>query len=165
MTPNRGAMRRTLTPIAVGIGAAMLVAVIGATMTDLGPWYRALRQPAWAPPDWAFPVGWTTVYAFTVAAGVNAWRAAPRAQQAGVIALFAFNAFLNILWSLLFFRLHRPDWALAEVAVFWLSIVALTVVASRQSTTARLLLLPYLGWVSFASALNAAVVTLNAPFA
>jgi tryptophan-rich sensory protein len=158
-------MRRTLTPVAVGIGAALLVAAIGSTMTDLGPWYRALRQPDWSPPDWAFPVGWTTVYVFTVAAGVTAWRAARPGERASVLALFAFNAFLNILWSLLFFRLHRPDWALGEVVVFWLSIAALIVVAARRSATARLLLLPYLGWVTFASALNATVVMLNAPFA
>jgi tryptophan-rich sensory protein len=157
--------RRTLVPVAVGVGAALLVAGVGATMTDLGPWYRALRQPGWSPPDWAFPVGWTTVYAFTVAAGVSAWRAAHRgAERTRLVTLFAFNAFLNILWSLIFFRLHRPDWALVEVAVFWLSIVLLIVVAARRSPTARLLLLPYLSWVSFASALNAAVVALNPPF-
>lgn len=157
--------RRTLTPVVVGIGAALLVAGVGSTMTDLGPWYRALRQPSWSPPDWAFPVGWTTVYAFTVAAGVTAWRSAHRgAERTRLVTLFAFNAFLNILWSLIFFRLHRPDWALAEVALFWLSIVALIAVAARRSRPARLLLLPYLGWVSFASALNAAVVALNAPF-
>lgn len=157
--------RSRFTPIAVALGAALLVAAVGSTITDLGPWYRALRQPAWAPPDWAFPVGWTTVYAFTVAAGVTAWRAAEtrRAREA-VLGLFGFNVFLNILWSLIFFRLHRPDWALAEVAVFWLSIVALIVVAARHSANAKLLLLPYLGWVSFASVLNYAVVRLNAPF-
>ncbi len=157
--------RRGLLPVVVGIGAALLVAGVGSTMTDLGPWYRGLRQPDWAPPDWAFPVGWTTVYVFTVAAGVTAWRTARRGgERTRLVALFAFNAFLNILWSLIFFRLHRPDWALVEVAVFWLSIVALIVIAARRSAAARLLLLPYLAWVSFASALNAAVVALNPAF-
>ena len=156
--------RRTLTPVAVGIGAALLVAAVGSTMTDLGLWYRALRQPSWSPPDWAFPIGWTTVYVFTVAAGVAAWRAARGAERTRVVTLFAFNAFLNVVWSLIFFRLHRPDWALAEVVVFWLSIVLLIAVAARRSGRARLLLVPYLAWVTFASALNAAVVDLNAPF-
>ena len=66
-------------------------------------------------------------------------RAARPASGRRLIALFAFNAFLNMLWSLIFFRLHRPDWALVEVAVFWLSIVALIVVAARRRG-ARLLL-------------------------
>ncbi len=157
--------RSTVLPVATGIGAALLVAAVGSTMTDLGPWYRALRQPAWAPPDWAFPVGWTSVYVFTVAAGVTAWRAADSALRHRVIALFALNGVLNVLWSLIFFRLHRPDWALLEVTVFWMSVVALIVVAARRSRAAQLVLLPYLGWVSFASLLNLAVVRLNGPFA
>ncbi len=153
--------RWSVTPVAVGIGAALLVAGVGSTMTDLGPWYRHLRQPSWAPPDWAFPVGWTTIYVLTVVAGVGAWRAARSGERTTLLTLFAFNAFLNILWSLIFFRLHRPDWALVEVAVFWLSIVTLIFIAARRSRPARVLLLPYLLWVSYAGALNAAVVMMN----
>ncbi len=157
--------RRTLAPIVFGVGTALLVAAIGATITDLGPWYRGLRQPGWSPPDWAFPIGWTTIYVTTVIGGITAWRHTARGdERTRLITLFAFNAFLNILWSLLFFRLHRPDWALIEVVPFWLSIVALVVVAARRSATARLWLLPYLSWVVFAGALNAAVVTLNPTF-
>ena len=134
-------------------------------MTDLGPWYRGLQQPTWAPPDWAFPVGWTTVYVFTVFAGVKAWRSAFGARErTRIIGLFALNAFLNVLWSLLFFRLHRPDWAFVEVVFFWVSIILLLVIAVQRSPLSRFLLLPYLGWVSFASVLNLAVVRLNPPF-
>lgn len=155
-------MPRRWTPVAVGIGAALGVAAVGSTVTDLGPWYRALRQPTWAPPDWAFPVGWTTVYAFTVAAGITAWRTAHRGtERTRLIALFAFNAFLNVLWSLIFFRLHRPDWALVELVPFWLSIVLLIVLAAKRSTSAQRLLAPYLGWVTFAGVLNLAIVRLN----
>lgn len=158
--------RPLLAPIAVGIAAAAFVAILGSTITELGPWYRALRQPAWSPPDWVFPVAWTTVYACTVAAGVTAWRATVtgRARER-LIGLFAANAFLNVLWSLIFFRLHRPDWAFAEVVVFWVSIVLLVAVAARPSRTARLLLMPYIAWVTLAAVLNLEIVRLNAPFA
>jgi translocator protein len=74
------------------------------------------------------------------------------------------NAFVNVLWSLLFFRLQRPDWALAEVGFLWASIVLLIVVFSRWSRAAGWLLVPYLLWVSFASFLNWTIVQLNAPF-
>ncbi len=158
--------RPLLKPIAVGIGAAFAVAAVGSTITDLGPWYRSLAQPDWAPPDWAVPVGWTTVYVSTVAAGVTAWRTAfSERERTRIIGLFAFNAFLNVLWSLLFFQLRRPDWAFIEVSVFWLSIMLLIIFAAQRSLTAKSLLLPYLGWVSFASLLNLAVVRLNPPFA
>jgi tryptophan-rich sensory protein len=74
------------------------------------------------------------------------------------------NAFLNVSWSLLFFRLRRPDWALAEVGMLWLSILVLLVFLGRVSRTSGWLLVPYLAWVAFAAALNLAVVRLNGPF-
>lgn len=152
-------------PVAVAALAASLVAALGATITDLGPWYQSLRQPDWAPPDIAFGPIWTVVFACTAIAGVTAWRAAPDGRRAEtVIALFALNGFLNLLWSMLFFRAHRPDWAVIEVALLWLSIVALIVVCGRHSRPAALLLLPYLLWVSIASVLNWQVVQLNGPF-
>ena len=81
-----------------------------------------------------------------------------------MIGLFALNGFLNILWSLLFFRMQRPDWAFAEVMLLWLSVLLLVVICWRHSRLAGLLLLPYLAWVSVAAALNWSVVELNGPF-
>ena len=153
-------------PVLVAVIAATLVAAVGATMTDLGPWYRGLAQPRWAPPDAAFGAIWTVVFALTSLAGVTAWRRTPdRASGDWLIGLFALNGFLNIVWSLLFFRLHRPDWAQIEVVALWASIVVLIFVCRRYSTIAALLLVPYLIWVSIASVLNVEVVQLNSPFA
>lgn len=152
-------------PAVVAAIAAMIVAALGTTITDLGPWYQALDKPAWHPPDVLFPIGWTIIYAFNTAAVVDAWRAARTAKVADtVIGLFALNAFLNITWSMLFFRVQRPDWAFIEVMLLWLSILALVVYCARISRLSGLLFLPYLGWVTFAGALNWAVVELNGPF-
>lgn len=154
-----------LRPIAVAAGAALFVAMLGGTVTDLGPWYQALRKPDWQPPDPAFGIIWTTVFALTAAAAVITWRRAPKgAEREWLIGLFALNGFLNVLWSLLFFRLQRPDWALIEVAVLWLSIVALIIFCARHARLAGVLLTPYLIWVSLASVLNFDVVRLNEPF-
>ncbi|AUX71027.1 TspO protein [Porphyrobacter sp. HT-58-2] len=152
-------------PVTVATVAALCVAALGATVTDLGPWYQGLAKPGWNPPDVVFPIGWTVIYALITVSAITAWRAARTSAQAEwVIGLFAFNGFLNITWSLIFFRLQRPDWAFAEVILLWLSILALIIYCGRFSKQAALLLLPYLGWVSFAGALNWAVVELNAPF-
>lgn len=153
-------------PVIVAACAATLVAGAGMTVTDLGPWYRNLEQPAWTPPDWAFGAIWTTIFALCALSAVTAWRAAPDDDKArAVIGLFAFNGFLNLLWSFLFFRLQRPDWALIEVVLLWLSVLAIMVVVGRFSRVAAVLLIPYLVWVGVAAALNKAIVDLNAPFA
>ena len=152
-------------PVVFAAGAALAVAGLGGLMTDIGPWYLSLKQPAWKPPDWAFGPAWTIIFALAAASGVAAWRSAPsQASREWLLGLFALNGFLNVLWSLLYFRLQRPDWALMEVGLLWLSVLLLMVVTGRYSRKASLLLAPYLVWIAFAAALNAATVRLNGPF-
>ena len=152
-------------PVWIAALAAFAVAGLGGLMTDLGPWYRSLIQPSFQPPDWAFGPAWTTIFALAAVAGVKAWERAPdEASREWLLVLFALNGFLNVFWSLLYFRLHRPDWALVEVVFLWLSVLALIVVLGRYSRPSALLLAPYLVWVAFAGALNFASVRLNGPF-
>jgi tryptophan-rich sensory protein len=150
-------------PIILAGVAVAAVAVLGATQTDLGPWYQGLVKPPWQPPNWLFGPVWTAIYVLTTISIVVAWRsAADRRQRSRIIVGFGINLILNLLWTILFFRLHRPDWALVDIALLWLSIVVLIVILSRFAGFAAWLLVPYLAWVSFAAALNLAIFTLNA---
>jgi tryptophan-rich sensory protein len=157
--------RAWLFPIIIASIVASIIAVLGATITDVGPWYHSLAQPRWAPPDAAYGVAWTAIYACCALAGVTGWLAAPTAREREwLLGLFALNGFLNILWSLLFFRVHRPDWAMVESIGLWLSVLALMLIIWRRSMTGALLLLPYLMWVTFAGYLDMTIVHLNGPF-
>lgn len=153
----------------MAIAIAVAAAAVGGLLTELGPWYYALKQPTWKPPDWLFGSAWSTIFASAAAAGVLGWRGADisinrQRSRSLIVGLFALNFCCNSLWSLLFFKLHRPDWALMEVGFLWLSIAALIWVLYPLSKAAGLLLLPYLLWVTFASGLNWAIVQMNAPF-
>lgn len=157
--------RAWLFPVIVAGLIATMVALVGMTITDVGPWYHGLVQPRWAPPEAAYGVAWTAIYALTAIAGVTAWLATPTwHEKEWLIGLFALNGFLNILWSLLFFRLHRPDLAQIEVIFLWLSVAALILLVWRRSMLGSLLLVPYLMWVTFAGYLNMNIVHLNGPF-
>ena len=147
-----------LTLVVVGAGGALL--------TDVGPWYRALRKPAWNPPDWLFGPAWTLIYALIGSALVLAWNApgGSRLQRATLVAAAGGNFALNLLWSALFFARRRPDWALVEVVLLWGSIVALMLAARPLSRLGTVLLVPYLAWVTFAALLNGRIVQLNRPF-
>ncbi len=145
--------------------AAAAVAATGAALTRLGPWYYGLKKPSFQPPDWLFGPAWTTIFICCAIAGVWAWRRAQSTRQRLlIIVLFALNAVMNVTWSMLFFYLHRPDWALLQVGFLWFSIFALMVFFWRWARHSSWLLAPYLVWVSFASVLNVAIVSLNAPF-
>ena len=149
-------------PVVVTAIAAILVAAAGGMATRTDAWYFALRVPAWKPPDWAFGPIWTVIIVLTACSAVIAWNADPDpAARVRLVAAFAVNSALNIAWSWLFFRLRRPDWALAEVGLLWLSIVALALTAGQASLAAGLLNLPYLAWVGVAACLNLTIVRLN----
>lgn len=152
-------------PLLVAGTAALVVAAMGGFATEIGPWYRALRKPSFQPPDWAFGPAWTVIFGLAAVAGARAWEAAPdAATRTLVVVLFAVNGVLNVAWSLLFFRLRRPDWALIEVAALWLSILVLIVALWPFAPHGAQLLIPYLVWVSFAAVLNWATARLNRPF-
>jgi tryptophan-rich sensory protein len=157
--------RSWLPPVAVALVAAFGIAALGGSMTDLGPWYRALAKPAWNPPDWLFPIAWTLIFALTALSAAFAWhRETDRRRAEWFVGLYALNGFLNILWSLLFFRLQRPDWALMEVGLLWLSILWIMLSVRRTSPVSAWLLVPYLAWVTAAALLNWQIVRLNGPF-
>lgn len=152
-------------PALTAAAAALAIGSVGAWVTNLGLWYYSLRMPEWKPPDWLFGPAWTLIFGLAALSALLAWRGAPdHAARTRIIWLFMLNAALNILWSVLFFRLQRPDWALVEVVFLWLSIALLIMSLGTYSRAASWLLVPYLAWVTFAALLNLAVVRLNYPF-
>lgn len=152
-------------PIAVASAVAILVAVAGGVAADTGSWYQNLVKPWWQPPNWLFGPVWTTIFVLAVASATIAWqRAGGAGDRQLIVVLFAVNSVLNVAWSVLFFSLRRPDWALGEVALLWLSIVALIVGLWPIAPISSLLLAPYLLWVSIATYLNFTIIRLNAPF-
>ncbi len=162
-------MRRDTIIVASGVAATLAA---GGALTKIGPWYLALRKPAFQPPGWLFGPAWTAIGTLTAVGVLGAWRSAngDRRRQRRVLALTAANGVLNVLWSAFFFARKRPDWALAEVFPLWASIAAMILFLPRPPgqdiTVARStrFLLPYLAWVSFAAVLNAEIVRLNRPF-
>lgn len=152
-------------PIIIVLVATLAVLVAGSAFTEITPWYRSLRNPAWRPPGWAFGPIWSVIALFTAGSALIAWNSAgTEAERAVTIGLFALNAALNVLRNVLFFRLRRPDWAFVEVVGLWVSILALMIAFYPRAPWAAVLLLPYFLWVGVASVLNLAVVRLNAPF-
>ncbi len=153
-------------PHILAAGAWLLVVILfGKLLTDLGPWYFALQQPDWKPPDWAFGIIWTAIFLFATIAWIIAWEKATLRKQKVVLSiLFLSNGFFNLLWSLLYFKLHRPDWSLYEALFLWSSVLAIIVFTWSFSRQSSLLMMPYIIWVSLAILLNLGTVNLNGPF-
>ena len=123
-----------------------------------GPWYQTLNRPSWTPPDWVFPVVWTTLYVFM---SLAAARVVGLPGSGVAIALWAAQLAVNTLWSPVFFGSQRPRAGLWVLTALWV-LVALTLVALfRLDLIAGLLFVPYLVWVTIAGALNLWIVRNN----
>lgn len=139
------------------------VAAIGglATAHSLGSWYEGLHKPAFNPPQWIFGPVWTVLYLLIAVAGWQVWRRRGLTSVPAALWVYALQLLLNLAWSFLFFGARRIGLALGEVLVLLAVIVLNTVLFWRIDELAGVLLLPYAGWVGFASLLNAAVWRLN----
>jgi tryptophan-rich sensory protein len=137
-------------------------AAIGALASvQAASFYQQLVQPFWAPPSSVFGPVWSVLYALMGIAAWLVWRDGGWRRQRGVLALFMLQLAVNALWSWLFFAWHRGALAFIDIVLLWLLIVATVIGFWRVRPLAGALLLPYLCWVSFASALNFAVWHLN----
>jgi tryptophan-rich sensory protein len=147
-------------PLLGFIAACFLAAITGAFFRP-GEWYERLKKPSWRPPNRLFAPVWTLLYFMIAVSGWLVWREAGFAGAAWPLAVYALQLVLNAAWTPLFFGLHRPDLGFADIVLVWLSIVATIVLFIPIHFGAALLLVPYLAWVTFATALNLAVWRLN----
>jgi translocator protein len=145
--------------IVVCLGAGGLGAI--ATTPEIEGWYKTIAKPSWNPPDFVFGPVWTTLFIMMAIAAWLVWKPAGFKEAGLPLSLFGAQLALNVGWSWIFFGLHEPGWAVAEIVILWLAIVATTVAFFQCSKIAGWLMVPYLAWVSFASVLNFAIWRLN----
>jgi benzodiazapine receptor len=155
--------RRELLGFAAFLGICLAASAVGAaaTASSVGGWYQALAKPSFNPPDWIFAPVWTALYFMMAVAGWRVWRRDGLSAARGAMTLFALQLMLNMGWSVVFFGLRSIGAALAEILVLLLAILATTVLFWQRDRVAGMLLIPYAGWVTFATVLNAALWQLN----
>ncbi|HEY6959946.1 MAG TPA: TspO/MBR family protein [Candidatus Limnocylindria bacterium] len=129
-----------------------------ATSRSLRDWYARLPKPSWNPPNWVFGPVWTVLYALMAIAAWLVWRVRDEHDVQIALVWFAAQLVLNVAWSVAFFGLRSPESGLIVIVLLWWAIAGTIVSFAPLSLVAALLLAPYLAWVTFASALNGAVV-------
>ncbi|WP_024698062.1 tryptophan-rich sensory protein TspO [Pseudomonas avellanae] len=123
-----------------------------------GAWYESLQKPSFTPPNWAFPVAWTTIYLLLAWAGYRL-TLLPGSQT--VLALWAAQIALNTLWTPVFFGANRIAAAMMILALLWIVVATMIVMALQLDIITGLILFPYLVWLSVAAALNFSILRHN----
>jgi len=152
----------TLGMAACALGVTALGFVSSLFMGGLGDWYPSLDKPFFTPPNWLFGPVWTVLYLMM---GVALWLVVREGLAPGKLKLaailFGVQLALNLAWSPVFFGARSAAGGLVVILVLWAAIVATVVAFARVRPLAAWLLAPYLVWVSYATALNGAIVALN----
>ncbi|MBP6944634.1 tryptophan-rich sensory protein [Patescibacteria group bacterium] len=132
------------------------------TASAVPTWYAGLARPALNPPGWVFGPVWTILYALMGGAVFLVWKQGWRRREVKrAIGLFSAQLLANALWSMLFFGMQNPFYALIDICLLWMLILATMIAFYRISKPAAYLLFPYLAWVSFAAYLNYMIYVLN----
>ena len=131
--------------------ASCIAAGSTGAMFPPGAWYDSLDKPPWTPPNWLFPVAWTTLY---LCIALAASRVAGQPESGLPMAFFALQIALNTLWTPVFFGLRRMGAGMLVLVFLWLAVAATLIGFWRVDLVAGLLFVPYLAWVAVAGALN-----------
>lgn len=145
----------------VGCEVAGLIGSIFTTPA-IPNWYATLQKPAFTPPNAAFAPVWVTLYLLMGIAVFLVWRKGlNREGVKPALAIFLAQLILNILWSVMFFGLHSLVGGVVIILLLWVAILINILRFFKLSVAAGWLLIPYIVWVSIASALNVSVWLLN----
>ena len=163
-TPAERGFLRSLGGLAVFALASLGAAALGAVVTSRRKnkaWYWLLSKPAFTPPDRAFSIVWPALYTLSA---FSAWRVAKAPSgpaRSAALGLWGTQLAFNAAWSPLFFGQHSPRAALADLALNHASLATYAVAARKVDPSAAYLVAPYLGWLTFAGALNGSIVARN----
>jgi len=145
----------------VSILICQIAGVIGSIFTapSITSWYADLQKPAFSPPNWVFGPVWITLYTLM---GISLYLVWNKKKNVKIpLTLFFTQLILNSIWSIIFFGLQNPFYALIEIIILWIMILVTIIRFYKISKKASLLLLPYIIWVSVATILNYYIWILN----
>lgn len=160
--PSRS-VHRDLTGAVLFASCLVAIAVVGAVAAgSAAQEYAALRTPNWAPPSWLFGPAWTVLYAMIAASGWFVWRQAGSTRAVRLpLAVYGVQLVLNLAWTPLFFGAGLYGAAFADIILLLVAIAVTIALFARIHRAGALLLVPYIGWTLFATALNGSIWMLN----
>jgi len=142
----------------------VMVGSLGSLVTITGPgsWYSTLQKPFFAPPNWLFAPMWITLFVLMGIALYLIWESGTERREVKLaLGIFGLQFLLNVLWSFLFFGLKSPLLGFIDILLLWVMIVATIRAFYPVKKNAAYLLIPYIAWVTLASALNGAIYFMN----
>jgi tryptophan-rich sensory protein len=155
---------RSYPMLAAAILFCLIMGSLGSLVTTPGPgsWYSTLAKPFFAPPPWVFAPVWITLFVLMGIALYLVWECGTENREVQIaLGIFGVQFFLNVIWSFLFFGLRSPLLGFIDILLLWVMIVVTIRAFYRVNKTSAYFLIPYIAWVTLATALNGAIFFMN----
>jgi benzodiazapine receptor len=155
--------RKSTGALLVFLALSLVVALAAGAVTRpaIASWYAGLAKPFFTPPNWLFGPAWTVLYILIAVAGWRIWRTPESASRRWALVAYGLQLALNCAWSFLFFGARNPLLGLIDILALEAAILWTLSLFARLDRPAAWLMLPYALWVAYATALNAAILSLN----
>ena len=155
--------QRNIVKLILSLVICQLAGFIGSIFTTpaISTWYASLNKPSFNPPNWIFAPVWISLFLLM---GISLWLVWQKEKKKNISTAFVFFSIqlvLNAMWSAFFFGMQNPLYALIDIALLWLAILATILSFWKISRPAAYLLVPYIVWVTFAAVLNFYIWRLN----
>ncbi|MGW7535932.1 TspO/MBR family protein [Amycolatopsis sp. NPDC054798] len=145
--------------LAVFFGLVGVIALVGALAATTAPdAYNRYVLPEWAPPSSLFSPVWTVLYVVLAFSGWSYWRTDGENQG---FAAYGIGLLFNLMWISLFFAGGSTQVACVDIVLLDFTVIVTIALFYRRSRVAALLLVPYLAWLLYTTALNVAIIALN----
>jgi translocator protein len=156
-------LQKSIVRLALCFVLCFVVAALGALATTpkIPTWYAALNKPSFTPPNYVFPIVWNILYAMMAISLWRLWQAAASPERNRAIAYFLIQLTANLTWSWIFFGAQSINGGLANIVALDIALIITIFTAWKADRFAAALLLPYLAWIGYATALNAEIARLN----
>jgi len=157
-------MKKKIIYITISVLLCLAVGFLSsfATQSSVNDWFVTLHKPSFNPPNWLFAPVWTLLYILMgISAGLVWAKGFYHLWVKKALYHFGFQLLLNALWSIVFFGLKEPFWGFLVIVALLITLVLTFIHFKVVHKTAAYLLIPYILWVSFATALNYKIWVLN----
>ena len=146
------------------IAVPLFIGFLGSLSTtpNITGWYSTLHKPVFSPPNFIFAPVWTALYilmGFSFFLVLNYGQKHKLFKKA--IYIYVVQLLFNAIWTPAFFGLKSPLLGLIIIVPMWLAVLANIIVFYKIKRSAGLVLIPYLIWITFATAHNIAILVLN----
>ena len=153
-------IHRLIISVVICQGAGLIGSIF--TAPSIQTWYVALQKPPFTPPNWLFAPAWITLYLLMGISASLIWQQGlDNRQNRTALIIFLVQLVLNALWSIVFFGFESPLSGMVVIVLLWVAILITILKFMPISKIAGLILIPYIGWVTFAAILNVSIYVLN----